>query len=196
MSATSTAATVIADAAIAAHTRRWIERFVVDLNLCPFAAPVLRAQQLDIVVCALTAVPEMAMAVLDELDRLQRTQESELATSVLVFSRALGDFEAYLDFLALAEELLEESGLDGIVQIASFHPHYQFDGAPLHDVANFTNRSPYPMLHFIREAAVSRALEHYPSPDQIPSRNIARLHSMGREVVDELLARIEKEASA
>ncbi|HSB95368.1 MAG TPA: DUF1415 family protein, partial [Spongiibacteraceae bacterium] len=71
-----------------------------------------------------------------------------------------------------------------------------FDGAPLHDVANFTNRSPYPMLHFIREAAVSRALEHYPSPEQIPARNIGRLQALGREAVSELLARIEKEASA
>ncbi|HSB97412.1 MAG TPA: DUF1415 family protein, partial [Spongiibacteraceae bacterium] len=113
-------ATVSADVVVAAHTRLWIERFVVDLNLCPFAAPVLRAEQLGIFVCALTAVPELAMAVLDELDRLQRTPEGELATSVLVFSRALGDFDEYLDFLALAEELLTESGLDGIVQIASF----------------------------------------------------------------------------
>jgi uncharacterized protein len=176
--------------AVAAHTRRWIEQFVVALNLCPFAAPVLRGTQLRVAVSDLVAVPELAMAVLDELDRLQRSAESELATSVLVFSRALADFDDYLDFVALAEELLQECGLDGVVQIASFHPHYQFQGASRDDVANFTNRSPYPMLHFIREAAVSRALQHYPDPEQIPQRNIARLQALGSAAVSVLLARI------
>jgi uncharacterized protein len=181
---------------IAAHTRRWIERFVVGLNLCPFAAPVLRAQQLDIVVCAETTMPEMANALLDQFDRLQNSAECEVATSVLVFSDALADFDEYLDFLALADELLYESGLEGVVQIASFHPQYQFDGTALHDVANFTNRSPYPMLHFIREAAVSRALENYASPEQIPQRNIERLHALGGAAIAELLADIEQAADA
>jgi uncharacterized protein len=191
------AGAIAADVAmIAAHTRRWVERFVIGLNLCPFAAPVLRAQQLGIVVCSHTTMPEMANAVLDELDRLQNTPERELATSVLVFSDALADFEEYLDFLALAEELLYESGLDGVVQIASFHPQYQFDGTALHDVANFTNRSPYPMLHFIREAAVSRAVENYAAPEQIPQRNIERLHALGGAAIAKLLLDIEQSVDA
>ncbi len=175
----------------AAHTRRWIEQFVVALNLCPFAAPVVRANQIRIAVCDREVERELAAAVLDELDRLQRAAENELPTSVLVFARALTDFEDYLDFLALAEALLRKSGLDGVVQIASFHPYYQFHGTSIDDVANFTNRSPYPMLHFIREAAVSRALQHYPAPEQIPQRNIAQLQTLGNDAVQRLLKRIE-----
>lgn len=175
----------------AAHTRRWIEQFVTALNLCPFAAPVLHAKQLRIAVCDRSTTAELATAVLDELDKLQAADESELATTVLVFSSALGDFENYLDFVALAEQLLSDSGLDGVVQIASFHPHYQFHGTSSDDVGNFTNRSPYPMLHFIREAAVSRALDRFPSPEQIPLRNIEKLRSLGSAAVLALLDRIE-----
>lgn len=175
---------------IRAHSRRWIERFVVGLQLCPFAAPVLRDNQLRIAVCEATELPELASAVLDEFDILQRTPEKELATSVLVFSRALADFDDYLDFLAFAEELLAECGLEGTFQIASFHPDYRFEGAPADDIANFTNRSPYPMLHFLREDQVGRLLERYPDPDLIPERNIDRLRSLGPAALSALLAEI------
>lgn len=176
--------------AVRAHTRRWIERFVVGLELCPFAAPVLRDDQLRIAVCEATELPELASALLDELDLLQRTPESELATSVLVLPRALAEFDDYLDFLALAEELLAECGLEGTLQIASFHPDYRFEGAPEGDVADFSNRSPYPMLHFLREVQVERALAHYPDPERIPARNIERLNGMGRAAVGALLEAI------
>jgi hypothetical protein len=179
------------DSFIIIHTRRWIEQFVVALNLCPFAAPVLRAGQLHIEVCDRAEQAELVAAVCAEFDRLQHSAESEIATSVLVFSCALGDFEDYLDFLALAEDLLWQSGLEGIVQIASFHPRYRFAGTNGDDIANFTNRSPYPMLHFIREEAVSRALERYPSPEQIPERNIEKLQALGSAAVHELLERIK-----
>jgi hypothetical protein len=189
-------ATTTADPAaisvIATHTRRWIEQFVVGLNLCPFAAPVLRDQQLHIALCDSIEVTEMTAAVQAEFGRLQSSDEVELATSVLVFSRALADFDDYLDFLALAEQLLLQSGLEGIVQIASFHPRYQFAGTSRNDVANFTNRSPYPMLHFLREQMVSRVLERYPSPEQIPERNIEKLHALGSVAVQQLLDRITK----
>jgi hypothetical protein len=187
--------------AAAGHTRRWIERFVVGLNLCPFAAPLFResrgggsgagGESLRIAVCAHTRPRAMAEAVLAELELLRATPAQELVTSVLVFSRALRDFDDYLDFLALAEELLYECGLEGSVQIASFHPDYQFEGALAQDVANFTNRAPYPLLHFLREEAVSQALERYPAPEQIPQRNIDRLQAMGIDAVQALLREIE-----
>lgn len=179
-----------AGAHIARHTRRWIEQFVIGLNLCPFAAPVVRGGQLRIAVCGQATARALAEAVLNELELLRNTPERELATSVLVFSAALGDFDEYLDFLALAEELLYESGLEGSVQIASFHPAYQFDGTALHDVANFTNRAPYPMLHFLREDSLTRALERYPDPEEIPQRNVEKLRTMGREAVQALLLKI------
>lgn len=178
-------------AQIAAHTRRWVEAVVVELGLCPFAAPVLRGQQLRIEVCTADADTQLALAVLDELELLQRTPASELATTLLVFPAALADFEHYLDFVALAEELLAESDLEGVVQIASFHPLYQFDGAPADDPANYSNRSPYPMLHFLREEQLSHALDHYPDPEQIPQRNIERLRALGSAA---LIARLNATA--
>jgi len=177
----------------AAHTRRWIERFVVGLELCPFAAPTLSDNTLRIAVCDKTAEEELAKALLEELDLLQREPESEVSTSVLVFQKALADFDDYLDFLGLAEALLEECGLEGVVQIASFHPDYCFEGVPADDAANATNRSPYPMLHFIREAALTRALAHYPDPEDIPQRNIDRLRALGADAIAELRARIRAE---
>jgi hypothetical protein len=195
--------------AVDGHTRRWIERFVVGLNLCPFAAPLFRGQQvrgkqvpggqgddgnaLRITVCSETRPRAMAEAVFAELELLRTMPAEELVTSVLVFSEALRDFDDYLDFLALAEELLYESGLEGSVQIASFHPEYQFDGAEPDDVANFTNRAPYPMLHFLREDAVSEALQRYPAPERIPLRNIERLQTMGIDAVRALLRDIERD---
>lgn len=175
---------------VAAHTRCWIERFVVGLELCPFAAPTLRDNTLRIAVCAQASEEAMARAVLEELDLLQREPEAEVSTSVLVFQHALADFDDYLDFLGLAEALLEECGLEGVVQIASFHPDYCFEGVPEDDVANASNRSPYPMLHFIREAGLTRALAHYPDPETIPQRNIDRLRALGPEAIAGLQARI------
>lgn len=186
--------------AVDRHTRRWIERFVVGLNLCPFAAPLIRGrhgdsgnEQLRIAICAQTRPRAMAEAVLAELELLRNTPPEELVTSVLVFSEALRDFDDYLDFLALAEELLYECGLEGSVQIASFHPDYQFDGAEPDDVTNFTNRAPYPMLHFLREDAVLAALQRYPAPEQIPLRNVDRLQGMGIDAVKALLQDIERD---
>lgn len=176
-----------------ALTRRWIEQFVIGENLCPFAAPAVQQNQLRIAVCTGTADTELVMAVLDELDLLQRTPESELATSVLAFPNALENFERYLDFVALAEELLEECGLDGIVQIATFHPQYYFADSEPGDVANYTNRAPFPLLHFLRESVLTRALENYPEPEAIPERNIEHLRALGLQRVQQLLDSIREE---
>jgi hypothetical protein len=175
-----------------AHTRRWIEQFVVGQNLCPFAAPALLDQQLRITVCDTTDEAQLARAVLLELDLIQSTPAAELLTSVLVFTQALGDFDDYLDFLGLAEDLLEEAGLEGMLQIASFHPDYVFDAVPADDASHYSNRSPWPMLHFLREDQIEYALDHYPDPEQIPARNIAHLRELGADAIQALLARIEQ----
>jgi hypothetical protein len=177
---------------VSAHTRRWIEQFVIGQNLCPFAAPALLGQQLRITVCASTDDVELPRAVLRELDLIQSTPVSELLTSVLVFTQALGNFDDYLDFLGLAEDLLEEAGLEGVLQIASFHPDYVFDGVAADDASHYSNRSPWPMLHFLREDQIEYALDHHPDPDQIPERNIAHLRELGTDTIQTLLARIEQ----
>jgi len=174
----------------AAATRRWIEQFVVGENLCPFAAPVLRDELLRVAVCDSTDELAQMRTLLHELDRLQSTPEEELATTVVVFTAALQDFDDYLDFLAVAEHLLDEAGLDGVIQIASFHPDYCFEGVAATDVSNYTNHSPYPMLHLLREDMLTRVLRNYSEPEAIPQRNMERMRELGAAHIGRLLAQI------
>ena len=176
----------------AAATRRWIEQFVVGENLCPFAAPVLRDELLRIVVCDSADEVAQMRALLHELDRLQSTPEQELATTVVVYTAGLTAFDDYLDFLAVVEHLLDEAELDGVIQIASFHPDYCFADAAPDDAGNFTNRSPYPMLHLLREDMLTRALRNFPQPETIPQRNIARMGELGVEHMRSLLEQIRR----
>ena len=120
---------------------------------------------------------------LQELDLLQSSTEQDVATTLVVFPRALQPFEDYLQFVDEAQDLLVESGLDGIVQLASFHPQYRFAGEAPGAASHFSNRAPYPLIHLLRESMVSRALEDFADPDQIPNRNIEALSAIG---VDEL----------
>lgn len=165
------------------HVRQWLADFVVGLNLCPFARPLLGVPNLRIAICEQTDTAALHHAFLQELDLLQRSQEQEVATTLLVFPFALQDFEAYLHFLEDCQSLLVESGLEGIVQLASFHPHYRFAGEAPEAASHFSNRAPYPVIHFLREDMLSRVLEDFPDPGQIPDRNVETLNNIG---VDEL----------
>lgn len=160
--------------------RAWLETFVVDLNLCPFARPVVASRALRIAICEAQDVDVLTRAFLAELDLIQAHSEQEIATTLLAMPRALGEFEQYLMFLDRAETLLFDLGLEGAFQLASFHPHYQFAGEPEDSVGSFTNRSPYPMIHFLREDMLTRVLGEFPDPDRIPDRNIATLEALGR----------------
>ena len=170
--------------AAAGHTRRWLDEFVVGLNLCPFARPLLDDPALRIAVCDATAHEDLQRTFLTELDLLQSAPESAIATSLLVFSAALGDFEDYLRFLDQAQYLLESAGLDGLVQLASFHPDYLFEGEAPDAASHYSNRAPWPTIHFIREDMLSRVLGDYPDPDKIPARNIATLEGLGLEELE------------
>ena len=169
------------------HIRAWLETFVVGLNLCPFARPYLNTDQLRITVCPATSMEELRHAFLSELDVLQRSAEVDAATSLLVMPNALADFGQYLDFFDEAQRLLESCALDGVFQLASFHPDYCFEGMAVDDASHYTNRSPFPMLHFIREEQLSRVLETYPNPEAIPENNIRRLQELGRQKILQLL---------
>ncbi len=166
-------------AAAALHTRRWLDEFVVGLNLCPFARPLLDDPALRIAVCSASEPAELQRAFLTELDLLQTSPEAQVATSLLVFTAALAEFNDYLDFLDEAQSLLEAAGLAGLVQLASFHPDYRFEGEAPDSAGHFSNRAPWPTIHFIREDMLSRALGDYPDPDRIPARNIATLEGLG-----------------
>jgi hypothetical protein len=168
------------------HIRRWLDEFVVGLNLCPFARPLLGAPSLRIAVCEETDVPALRMTFLQELDLLQRSTEQQIATTLLAFPCALHDFNDYLEFLDDAQELLYESGLEGLVQLASFHPDYCFAGEAPDAASHYSNRAPYPLVHLLREDMMTRVLEEFPEPERIPERNIETLTDIG---VDELKRR-------
>lgn len=162
-----------------ARTRRWLAEFVVGLNLCPFARPLLESPQLRISVCSESHPASLQRSLLSELDLIQSVPESDIATSLLVFTGALSNFDDYLDFLAIAQDLLGDAGLEGLVQLASFHPDYQFEGEADDAPSHFSNRSPYPTIHLIREDMLERVLVDFPDPEGIPGRNIATLEELG-----------------
>ena len=162
-----------------AITRRWLERAVIGLNLCPFAKAVVAKEQVRFVLSDATT-PEALLAELgEELLRLRDTPAEQIDTTLLIHPQVLGDFLDYNDFLDDADALVEALALDGVLQVASFHPGYQFAGSAPDDLQNNSNRSPYPMLHLLREASVARAVATYPGVSEIGSRNIATLRDLG-----------------
>jgi hypothetical protein len=161
------------------ETRAWLRRAVVGLNLCPFAKAPL-ARDLIRYVVSDAASPDVLLAALaDELARLASTPASDVETTLLIHPFVLGDFDAFNEFLGRAEDLIDALDLDGVLQVASFHPHYRFAGTAHDDIGNATNRSPYPTLHLLREASVERAVDAFPDPEAIFSTNIATLQALG-----------------
>jgi len=158
-------------------TRRWVETVVVELNLCPFARRELQRDSVRFSVTAAVTTERLLMDLQTELVLLSKDEEIE--TSLLIHPKFLQDFDDYNQFLHDSDELLLDMDLDGIFQIASFHPDYQFAGTEQDAVENFSNKSPYPMLHLIRESSVERAIASNPGSDQIPQRNIELLQGLG-----------------
>lgn len=169
------------EADVIAYTRQWVETIVVGLNLCPFASPVVRKNTLRYAVSESESVDALVNDFLDELNLIQEADEKEIATTLLIMPRAVTDLYDYLDLLAHFEKLLAKAGLSGVFQLASFHPAYLFAGVDAGDLSHWTNRSPFPMIHIIREGQMSRVLMHYENPEEIPERNIKLLRELGRE---------------
>ncbi|TDF66362.1 DUF1415 domain-containing protein [Cupriavidus sp. L7L] len=167
-----------ADAVIAA-TRHWLERAVIGLNLCPFAKSVYVKEQVRYVVSTATEAPD----VLDELERelrlLDETDPAEIDTTLLILPHAVADFLDYNDLLYFADRLLGSLGLEGTLQIASFHPQYQFADSEPDDIENYTNRAPYPILHLLREDSIARAAAAFPDAADIYERNQATMRRLG-----------------
>ena len=180
-----------ARAEVERKTLAWVKDFVVGLNLCPFARPLLASEALRVTVCEANDDEGVAAALLDEIQLIQKASESEVATTLVVFPNALQGFDGYLAFLDGAQQLLEEMGLLGVLQLASFHPDYQFAGEPIESASHFTNRAPFPMIHLLREEMVTRALETYPNPEQIPERNIQKLEDLGLERLQQILTALD-----
>lgn len=161
-------------------TKRWLERAVIGLNLCPFAKAVHAKGQIRFVLSDAEDPRDLLEQLGEELLLLRDTPAEQTDTTLLIHPRALADFLDYNDFLDDADALVEALELDGVIQVASFHPDYQFAGTEPDDITNYSNRSPFPMLHLLREDSVSRAVDAYPDPDVIVERNLATLRKLGQ----------------
>lgn len=170
---------------IAGTVRRWLENFIIELNLCPFAGRELIRSRIRFVVTESMTEEQLLVALEAELARLN--DDSAVETTLLIHPDVLQDFFDYNQFLDRADQLLVLMGLEGVYQVASFHPDYQFADTAEDDVANYTNRSPYPLLHILREESLARSIAAYPNVEEIPTRNIERMNNLGREKLQALI---------
>ena len=165
--------------AVIADTVRWLERAVIGLNLCPFAKAVHTKGQIHYVVSEATDARGLLEDLQRELEALAEISPAKRDTTLLMAPQCLEDFLDFNDFLELVDELVEAMDLGGILQVASFHPRFQFDGTAEDDVTNATNRAPYPTLHLLREESIDRAVEAFPEAEEIFEGNIAKLEKLG-----------------
>ena len=173
------------DEEIILAVRQWVETFVVGLNLCPFAKRELVKNRVRFVTTAATTVEQLLQVLQTELELLNA--EPSVETTLLIHPDVLQDFYDFNDFLSLADSLLVDMELEGIYQVASFHPDYQFGGTRPSDAENYTNRAPYPVLHLLREESLERVIADYPDVDDIPERNIELMNSLGQDKMQALL---------
>lgn len=179
-----------------AQTRAWLVRAVIGLNLCPFAKAPWAKGRVRFVVSEATETDALLACLADELARLAASKEAEIETTLLIHPHVLGDFADYNDFLDAADGAVDELGLEGIVQVASFHPQYCFAGNRPEDIDNATNRSPFPMLHLLREASVTRAADSFPDADAIYEANIATMRRLGSDGWADLQQKCRDDAGA
>ncbi|UUX94767.1 DUF1415 domain-containing protein [Aquabacterium sp. J223] len=195
MSDSDTAATLPPGAERAlAETRAWVERAVIGLNLCPFAKAVAAKGQIRYVHSDDTDPEDLLSTLCNELELLARADPAEVDTTLIVHPRVLTDFLDYNDFLDVADEAVAQLGLEGVLQVASFHPDYQFEGSEPDDPANASNRSPWPTLHLLREDSVDRAVDAFPEAERIYEVNIETLRRLGPEGWAEVQAQIRRDA--
>ena len=169
------------EAEVVARTQAWVDQVVIGLNLCPFAKAVVAKRQVRYVVC-MDSDPEQVLKLLQtELQHLVDTDPEQLDTTLLIAPNVLPDFLAFNEFLFDCDSVLLSSGLEGVLQIADFHPRYQFAGTQADDISNFTNRSPYPTLHLLREDSIDKAVAAFPDASQIYERNVKVLEALGKE---------------
>lgn len=164
---------------VIAETRDWIEKAVIGLNLCPFAKSVYVKNQVRIVVSSARHIDAFLEDLDRELDHLAEVDPEVTDTTLLIHPTLFADFLDFNDVHQIADEAVTEHELEGVIQIASFHPQFQFEGTEPDDITNYTNRAPYPTLHLIREASLDKAVEAFPDAEMIYERNMETLRTMG-----------------
>lgn len=170
---------------IITHTENWVKQVIVKYNICPFARREVERRAVRYIV-AQGEIEALLVALISECQYLEAHSDTE--TTLFIMPYSVPSFDEFLDLLDLANDLLFEQGFEGVYQLASFHPDYCFAGELHNDPANYTNRSPYPTLHIIREASMEIALNNHPDPDAIPQRNIEFSRKKGGEFFANLLA--------
>lgn len=168
------------DDEILTRTRHWLEKAVIGLNLCPFAKAVYVKNQVRLVVSHARHADDLLEELDRELDLLVATPAEEIDTTLLIHPTLFDDFLDFNDFLEIAEGVVDEHGLEGVIQLASFHPQFQFDGTEPDDISNYTNRAPFAILHLLREESVERAALAFPEAEAIFEQNIATLEKLGQ----------------
>ena len=171
-------------------TKAWLEHAVIGLNLCPFAKSVYVKEQIDYRLCNATEPDQLLDALKTALQDLVDTDPEVIDTTLLIHPWVLQDFLEYNNFLDRADNLLDKAGLNGVIQIASFHPQYQFADTTPDDITNSTNRSPYPMLHLLREDSLTKAIDAVPEAATIFERNMETLRNLGSDGWQQLQDRI------
>lgn len=174
-------ANATAEQQILAATRTWLEKAVIGLNLCPFAKAVHIKGQIRYALSTAKSPQELVDDLVRELQILQEADPAKVDTTLLIHPYVLCDFLDFNDFLSVADLTVKELGLEGVIQLASFHPDYQFADASPDDIENHTNRAPFPILHLLREESIARAVDAFPAPEKIYERNMETLRRLGHE---------------
>ena len=171
------------------QTKQWLEEIIVGMNFCPFAKKELVSNTIHYYVSNQGQTKLALEEVIEQCRYLE--QHDEIETSLIIFNKGFKNFDKYLELLDYANDLLADSGYEGIFQLASFHPDYCFEGEDIDDAANYTNRSPYPIIHILREESLERVLNVYKNPEEIPENNIEIAREKGSEFFRKVLARIQ-----
>ncbi|MBU3003721.1 DUF1415 domain-containing protein [Paraglaciecola arctica] len=173
------------DDEVVAAVKTWIDKVIIGLNFCPFAKKEIERNTVRYAIFPASLANDALSLLLDELTLLDK--QPDIQTTLLIFPAGFSDFESYLDMLEMANSLLAQGGYSGMYQLASFHPDYCFEGEDYTDPANYTNRSPYPILHILRESSIDAVLKRYPDPHKIPENNIAKARELGTTVLQALV---------
>lgn len=167
------------------QTKNWLSNVIIEHSICPFAKRVYDNQNIHYHVIDSDNMQTQLEQLILQCEAMDDDENKK--TSLFILSKGLTDFENYLDLLEISTELMIKQGYEGVYQLASFHPNYRFDGASIDDASNYTNRSPYPMLHILRETSIEKALANYPNPEKIPEKNIELTRELGLTTMKKLL---------